>query len=213
MPAIAMKRTHKIRNIRQLATLAAAARQEIVDVLEQMGVVSVAELAAALDRPADALYFHLRALTRAGLVRHAGYRVRRRGKEALYRTVAPELQLEYEPQSSANRRAVSAIVASMLRLATRDFTRSLERRQVVVSGGHRQLWSMRKVGRLSPSQLADVNRRIRGLAQRVSTPGGHGRLYAVTVVLTPLDHRNKSGSTRGRRGARQRATRRRGSKR
>lgn len=188
-----MTRTHKIRNIRQLATLAAAARQDIVDVLEQMGTVSVAELAAALDRPADALYFHLNALTRAGLVRHAGYRVRRGGKEALYRTVAPELQLEYEPGSAANRRAVSAIVASMLRLATRDFTRSFERRQVVVSGEHRELWSMRKVGRLSPPQLADVNRRIQKLAQRVSAPRGQGRLYALTVVLTPLDHRNKNG--------------------
>jgi len=208
-----MKPTHRIRNIQQLAALAAAARQEIVDVLEQMGAVSVAELAAALDRPADAMYFHLRALTRAGLVRHAGFRVRRGGKEALYRTVAPDLQLEYEPQNAANRRAISAIVASMLRLATRDFTRSFDRGQVIVSGEHREIWSMRKVGRLSPPQLADVNRRIQGLAHYVSTPRGQGPLYAVTVVLTPLDHRNKNGSTIGRQEARPRATRRRRRKR
>ena len=39
-----MKRTqcYLVRSTRQLATLAAAARQEIVDVLEQMGTVSVA---------------------------------------------------------------------------------------------------------------------------------------------------------------------------
>jgi DNA-binding transcriptional ArsR family regulator len=190
-----MKPIHKIRKIRQLATLAAAARLEIVDVLEQMGAVSVAELAAALDRPADALYFHLRALTRVGLVQHAGYRARRGGKEALYRTVAPWVQLKYEPQSAANRRAVSAIVASMLRLTDRDFTRSFERGQVAVSGEHRELWALRKVGRLSPSDLANVNHRIQGLAERMSTFRGRGRLYAVTVVLTPLDHRNKNGST------------------
>jgi hypothetical protein len=56
---------HLVRSGKQLAALAAAARQEIVDVLEQMDTVSVAALAAALGRPADALYFHLRALTRA----------------------------------------------------------------------------------------------------------------------------------------------------
>lgn len=50
-----------VRGKRQLAALAAAARQEVVDVLAEMGSVSVAELAAALGRPADALYFHLRA--------------------------------------------------------------------------------------------------------------------------------------------------------
>jgi DNA-binding transcriptional ArsR family regulator len=182
---------HLIRSEKQMAALAAAARQEIVDVLEQMGTVSVAELAAALGRPADALYFHLRALTSVGLVRNAGYRVRPGGKEALYRTVAPELRLKYEPRNAANRKAVSAIVASMLRLAIRDFRRSFQRGNVLVFGAHRELWSLRKVGRLSRPQLALLNHRIKRLVQEVSAPRRHGRLYAVTVILTPLDHRNK----------------------
>jgi DNA-binding transcriptional ArsR family regulator len=176
--------------------LAAAARQEIVDVLEQIGTVSVTELAAALGRPADALYFHLRALTRVGLVRKVGARARPGGTEALYCTVKSQLQLHYEPQNAGNRRAVSAIVASMLRLANRDFRRSFQQRQVVVSGGHRELWAWRKVGRLSHAQLGGLNQRIQGLAQTVSASRGGGRLYAVTVMLTPLDHRNNAdGST------------------
>lgn len=183
-------RPYLIRSEKQLAALAAASRQEIVDVLEQMGTVSVAELAATLGRPADALYFHLRVLTRAGLVRNAGYRARRSGKEALYRTVAPELQLKYEPHNSGNRKGVSAIVASMLRLANRDFGRSFQSGNVVVSGAQRELWSLRKVGRLSLAQLAKLNQRIKGLVEDVRAPRGRGRLYAVTLVLTPLDHRN-----------------------
>jgi len=182
--------TYLIRDEKQLAALAAAARQEIVDVLEQMGTVSVAELAAALGRPADALYFHLRALTRAGLVRNAGYRARRGGKEALYCTVTPALQLEYEPHNDANRKGVCAIVASMLRLANRDFARSFQRGNVLVSGARRELWSFRKVGRLSTSQLGKLNQRLKGLVQDICAPQRQGRLYAVTVVLTPLDHRN-----------------------
>jgi len=179
-----------IRSARQLAALTAAARQEVVDVLEQMGTTSVSELAASLGRPADALYFHLRALTRAGLVRLAGQRTRSGRREALYRTVRTELQLGYEPRNAGNRRAISAIVASMLRLANRDFRRSFQAGQVIVSGTQRELWAWRKVGRLSRAELAQVNRRIRDLAQDVSAPHGHGRLYAATVILTPLDHRN-----------------------
>jgi DNA-binding transcriptional ArsR family regulator len=199
-------RTHLIHDKQQMAALAAAARQEIVDVLEQMGTTSVAELAAALGRPADALYFHLRALTRVGLVLNAGYRARPRGKEALYRTVAPELQLQYEPRDAGNRKAVSAIVASMLRLTTRDFERSFQSGHIRVSGPHRELWALRKVGRLSRPQLSHLNRRIKEIVRDASTPHGQGRLYAVTVVITPLDHRNnvdrrampKQRTTRGR---------------
>lgn len=181
---------HLIRSEKQLATLVAAARQEIVDVLAELGAVSVAELATALGRPADALYFHLRALTRAGLVQKAGYRSRPRGKEALYRTAAPDLQLHYEPRKASNRKAVSAIVASMLRLATRDFRGAFRRATVAVSGPYRELWGLRKAGRLSRSRLAEVNRSISRLVNTVSGSGRRGRLYAVTVVLTPLDHRN-----------------------
>jgi hypothetical protein len=66
---------------------------------------------------------------------------------------------------------------------------------VVVAGDQRELWALRKVGRLSPAHLARVNRRIQGLADDVAAPHGGGRLYAVTVILTPLDHRNH-GNTR-----------------
>jgi DNA-binding transcriptional ArsR family regulator len=199
-------RVHLIHTAPQLKALAAAARQELVDVLEQVGTVSVAELAAALDRPADSLYFHLRALTRVGLVRQAGYRARRGGKEALFCTVQPALQLRYEPRNAANRLGVGAVVASMMRLANRDFQRSFRPGHVVVAGDQRELWALRKVGRLSAAQLAGVNRRIQGLADDVAAPHGRGRLYAVTVMLTPLDHRNhgRTRPARARRSARER---------
>jgi len=191
MYSVAKSPPYLIRGETQLRALTAAARQEIVDVLEQMGTISVAELAVALGRPADSLYFHLRALVRAGLVRHAGHRERSGRREALYRTVKPELQLGYQPRNATNRREVSAIVASMLRLANRDFRRSFQGGRVVVSGAHRELWAWRKVGRLSHATLAQLNHRIQELAQDVSASRGRGRLYGVTVILTPLDHRNK----------------------
>jgi DNA-binding transcriptional ArsR family regulator len=180
-----------IREKRQLAALASAARQEVVDVLEEMGTVSVAELAATLGRPADALYFHLRALQRAGLVEQVGERKRGGRKEALFRTVAQELWLQYEPRDEANRRGVTAIVSSMLRLGIRDFGRAFQRGDVIVSGAQRELWAMRKTGRLSLKQIEEVNRSIARLKRAVSRPHGHGRLYGITVLLTPLDHRER----------------------
>ena len=182
---------HVIRSQKQLAVLASAPRLEIVDILADAGTLSVAELAAVLERPADALYFHLRALLRAGLVRHTGFRYRGRRKEALFRTIAPDLWLQYQPRREPNRRAVTAIVSSMLRLGIRDFRRSFQRGDVIVSGRRRELWALRKAGRLSLPDLAVVNRLIERLRSATSKPKGRGRLYAVTVLLTPLDHRRR----------------------
>ena len=182
---------HVIRTAKQLAVLACAARQEIVDVLAEMGTVSVAEIAATLGRPADAFYFHLRALESSGLVKQAGYRIRGGRKEALYRTVARELALHYEPRSEANRRAVTTLVSAMLRLGIRDFGRAFQRGNVVVSGPHREIWAARKTGRVSRTQIAGVNRSIQRLLRAVSKPNARGRLYGITVILTPLDHRSR----------------------
>ena len=182
---------HVIRTPRQLAVLAAAARQEIVDVLADMGKVSISEIAATLGRPADSLYFHVRALKQAGLVKPAGERFQGRRKEALYRTVAPDLWLHYEPKNAANRQAVTAIVSSMLRLSVRDFRRAFARGDAMVSGPQRELWALRKTGRLSLQQVAALNRSIEQVKADVSRPKGKGRLYGITILLTPLDHRRR----------------------
>jgi len=180
-----------IRDKKQLAALRSSARQEVVDVLAEMGKVSVAEIAAILGRPADALYFHLRALQRAGLVKKAGSRKRGGRTEALFQTVAPEMFLHYQPSDEANRRGVTAIVSSMLRLGIRDFGRAFQRKDVIVAGAHRELWALRKTGRLSLAQIAGVNRSIVRLKDSVCQPRGRGRLYGITVLLTPLDHRER----------------------
>ena len=99
-----------IRNRKQLATLKAAARQELLDVLSSMGTVSVAELAAALGKPADSLYYHMRILQKAGLVLEDGMREEAGRNERLYRTVASDLRLAYMPVPKGNAEAVTPII-------------------------------------------------------------------------------------------------------
>jgi DNA-binding transcriptional ArsR family regulator len=186
-----LKHNYVIRSKRQMRALAASTRQEIVDVLSRMGTVSVAELATALARPADSLYYHLRILKRVGLVLSAGSRRLAGRSEALFRAVAPELSLCYQLGRKGNGREVNAIIASMLRLGIRDFGESFETATAAVSGPNRELWGLRVTGWLTQDQIAEVNRHIRRLMQIMATPGRNGRLYAVTVVLTPLAHRSQ----------------------
>jgi DNA-binding transcriptional ArsR family regulator len=179
---------------KQLAVLASSARQEIVDVLSQVGTVSVAELATTLGRPADAIYYHLRALKQAGLVLSAGYRGRGKHKEELIRAVSPELQLQYDLGKGGNRKPITAIVASMLRLGIRDFNHAFQCGDAKVSGAGRELWALRKTGWLTPQEIVGINQSIQSLSQAIAQPRGRGRLYGITILLTPLDHRARETS-------------------
>jgi len=109
--------------------------------LAPMGAVSIAELASALGRPADSLYYHIRILQKAGLVHAAGSTGTR--AEALYCAVAPDLRLAYEPGAKGNAKSVTAIVDSMLRLTSRDFQQAFQNRETIVESEQRELWASR----------------------------------------------------------------------
>src|SRR5258705_8148164 len=126
----------------QISALASSARQEIVDVLSRMGTASAREIAGALGRPADGLYYHLRVLLRSGLVLSSGTRVREGREEALFRTPAQELALRHDRRTS---RRVSGIVGAMLRLGIRDFRRASSG-DAVTRGPQRELWALRATG-------------------------------------------------------------------
>jgi predicted transcriptional regulator len=175
-----------VRKTPQMRALASSARQEIVDVLSQMGAVSAAEVAAALGRPANAVYYHLRVLLRCGLIVPAGVRPHGGRREALFRTPGVDLRMHYDLGDPANRAGMNAIVRSMMRLGMRDFQRSLRRADVAVTGPRRDLWALRKSGWLTPAQVEEVNRHIASLA-RTFRPSRRGRLYGLTVLLTPLE--------------------------
>jgi DNA-binding transcriptional ArsR family regulator len=88
--------SYVISSKKQLAVLSSGVRQEIADVLSQLKRASVSTLAAALGRPADALYYHLRLLEGAGLVNKAGVARKDGRREVLYSAAGSELRIDYE---------------------------------------------------------------------------------------------------------------------
>ena len=175
----------------QMEALASGARQEIVDVLPRLGTASVAELARALDRPADALYYHIRALQRVGLVVPAGHRRVGRRQEALYRAVAPQLELAVEPRTPSRTNAAAAVVGSAMRMGIRDYKRAIARPDVVASGPHRDMWALRTTGWLTSVQVKKIGALIRRMLVDVSQPKGEGRLYGLTLVFAPLHQKGR----------------------
>lgn len=188
---MARKRTPVVERAGEIALLASPTRIEIADTLEALGAaVTVAELAAALGRPADGLYYHLRRLADGGLVEETAspegkrYRTRTRGGE--------RLRLRYRPGATANADAVGRVAASVLRVAGRDFARALADPDTVVDGPRRELWVARGKGWVDAADLAEINRllaRLMDLVQQPAATSGRARrkLVALSWVLAPVE--------------------------
>jgi len=129
-------------------------------------------------------------LGKVGLVMPAGRGSGRGRSDALYRTVAPELRLAYDPASPVNASRVQKAVGSMLRLGIRDFRRGFTE-DIAVSGLRRQLWAARRTGWLSPTDYARLNRLLLEIAAlfRGSRRAPGRRFAALTFLLVPLDAR------------------------
>lgn len=173
----------------EIDLLASPTRIEIVDTLEAFGeAVSVAELAVALGRPADSLYYHLRQLADGGLVEEEaapeGRRYRSRTRKG------DRLRLRYRPGATANAEAVGRVAASVLRVAGRDFERALADPATVVEGPRRELWAARGKGWVDAAELAEINRLLARLMELVQKPAAErprGKLVALTWVLAPVE--------------------------
>ncbi len=182
------QRRHWVERAEEIALLASPARIEIMDTLEALGgAVTVAELAAALGRPADGLYYHLRRLADGGLIEETlaadGRRYRTRTRPGR------RLSLRYRPGRTTNARAVRRVAASIARVAQRDFARALADPASVVAGPRRELWAARGKGWVGPAELAEINRllgRLSALLLAPRTPR-KTKLVALSWVLAPLD--------------------------
>ncbi len=173
---------------RQIALLAAPARQELVDTLEALGgEASVATLAAQLGRPADGLYYHLRLLVGGGLLEE----LPDDGEGRRYRTRADKgsrLQLRYRGGRNAGAAAVDRAGASMMRIATRDFSAALKRSDVATEGAEREVWASRGKGWVDRRDLAEINRLLTRALELLHKPRSASRdkLIALAWILAPL---------------------------
>jgi DNA-binding transcriptional ArsR family regulator len=185
-----------IRSAKQLKTLSSAARQEIVDVLAQMGTVSVAELARVLGRAPDALYYHLRILKKEGLIIESRSSDEP-GSEALFSSVSSDLRIDYDAGKADGGKNLNRVVSSMLRLGIRDFRSALANPDVKCSGRERELWALRKTGWLRKKDVARVVAAMEHLSESVASQSEDGQLYGITILLTPLSRRrSRSKATR-----------------
>ena len=180
-------RPYVISDRRQISALASSVRQDIVDVVAAIGPATAPEIARSLGRRPDGLYFHLRLLSRVGLLKE-GERPNGSGRMVTtYDVPGRPLRIRYDLSNAAGSRAVSRVTASMLRTANRGFARAAAKGDARVTGARRELWAARTRGWLTEEGLEEVNKTFARLIELFNNRRRpkDACSYEVTLVLSP----------------------------
>ena len=177
-----------IRRADQLAALGSPVRWAIAESLSVHGASSVRELADRVNRPPEALYYHIRELVRVGLVLLDHQRPGKRRPEAVYRLAAPRLVVDRKQRSPAYLQALADSCATLLRLTERNYRAAVDRGEFVLAGPSRNLMVRRHTVRLSREGLAWLNESLSQLAKGLDERKHNAKddAYGLTIVLTRL---------------------------
>lgn len=192
MPKAVVRAPHQFAIAKPAATraLASATRQEIVDALSSAGPCTVVRLASLLGRRPDALYFHLRALERVGLIRQQDAS-EQESNGAVYELPGATVRLDY---TAAPRTDLARVVRHALKLSLREFERECLANRSIGEDGSRTLWGGRVMGWVNAAELARINALIEELHSvlRKGRPGPNRRAISVGFLLAPSGQGERS---------------------
>jgi sugar-specific transcriptional regulator TrmB len=181
------KRTLLIRKPSHYASIASPRRSEIMASLGDAGPASAAELASRLGITSHSIYYHIRFLERAGVVKVQEIRKGPIKPEAIYALAAERILLHPNVKSQRSLYATRKALDSILRMASREIFHALES-SAARSGQGREIVAVRYKARLSISTLRRVNRCLNDLENILRSSNRKqekGKLYSLAIVLTP----------------------------
>lgn len=174
-----------IRDVRYFSAVASARRMEIHTSLGDAGPASIAELALRLGRSPHSLYHHMRILEAAKIIR--AERKGKRKKEAIFELTASRILLGPDPKSDVSLKAAARTLASVLRLTSSEASTAIQS-GALREGAEREIYGIRLKARMTTETIRSLNRhldQIEGILRKAGKNTTAGKLFALTVVLTP----------------------------
>lgn len=172
---------------RQLDCLCSPVRAELYEAIRRLESGSAAELAVELGKSVHALYYHLRALHKVGLIRVRERRRVGRRDEAVYEAASDRLVID---KDNSNRAYVEGLIKT-IRIALRRAER--EHREARLNQAAGELFAVLRVqARLSEEDAAQLRKKIWDLGtwirKRQLPEGADGaEEVAVTCLAVPLN--------------------------
>lgn len=169
--------------------LVAPVRLEVVEAMRMVAPCSIAEIAAALDRPADTLYRHIEKLSRAKLV--VEHSVRRSGRrfEQIYDLVADDYKPGFKSGGGrAANKAYEDTLQSIFKIATRTTRDSARAGQLIGTGDDRNIIGKLELAWLTPDEFSEVRELMAKVKSYLDARKARrdGRLYVAAFVAIPV---------------------------
>ena len=184
-----------LESLSQLQAISSPIKQEIIDVIQARGQCSISEIAEELGRPADGLYYHIKALLKERLVVEVGTTKKAGQTETIYDTSRSGSLMEagYDRSDPEKIKAMNKIVSSMMKIAVKDYSAGLGSEAAIVEGDDRNLSATRIKSRLTHDEVKKVN----GLLAELVTVFSHQRrgspenIYSLAWILAPIEAKPK----------------------
>lgn len=180
------KKTLLVRNAKQVRALRTPLRQEIVQALMRLGACTVRELADELGREPAALYYHVHALAKAGIVIDGGHRRGEGRPGRVYGLAAERIIIDRGETSKPFLSALADLQRSTLRTAERELAAALEARDESDSDDSTSL--LRLASRLRPQDAARATRMLHELVEFLAENDDPeaSDTYSLTAAFTRL---------------------------
>lgn len=183
------KSVYRISRPDQMSAVESGVRQVILDVLLNGGPSSIKEIANALGKPADSLYYHIRMLSEVGLIIQVDSRKSGARDEAIYDVPTERFELVTDRRDPESTDATLRIMKNMTRVAARDCASGLESPKVVTKGKYRNFRGNRYIGRLTRDEIAELNEHLGRIEKLCKESAGRTspNLVAITCIVSPIE--------------------------
>jgi DNA-binding transcriptional ArsR family regulator len=173
-----------IRDPKYFKALTSAQRLELISSLGDAGPGTIAELAERLGRTPHSLYHHMKMLLDAGIV--SAVRAGKKKKEAVFTLTSLKIMLGPDRKSRAAVLATKRSLDSILNITSREVYEALSS-GAKKEGQDREIYAARLKGRFPQNTLRSVNKLLDNIENvvRKETKDSTGKVYALTIVLTP----------------------------
>lgn len=191
-----MAHWYTIKSPDQIDAITSPGREDIIDTVGQIGPCSISQLARALGRPRNGLYYGVRALRDCGLLIENHQSVAGAKTTAVYDVAARPMTVNFSVDTQQQRAAVNRLAEARLKQAIKGVRRASAANDLVTAGPARNFQTTRVKGWLSEADIVEVNQLLEQIVNKLSRRGTAGdRAFDLTFALYPTSPKPK-----GRRG-------------
>lgn len=188
------RKTFRIKTAAQLKAISSPVSFAIIQTLKQKGPLTVAKLGPKMGRKPNSLHYHIRKLLKIGMIRKVGTQRSGARTEVVYDVVANRFEGSDLNEKPELRKLANESVASLLRLAARNFAEASQIPEIPVEKGKkRNIHARHYSARLTEDQLIELNSYFDKIQNVFASNIGSetGQMYSMTMVFNPLPGVNK----------------------